>query len=171
MKKIFISALLVSLLTVSCKKEETVEQNLDEVESVTLVEPLIDSDTTKVPTVSTQNAVTIPTSQVQSSVQNSLQPSAKASGMNPAHGQPRHRCDIAVGAPLNSPPTVAKAKTITPSMGTVTAPTSIPAQEVKITNPIPTSMPATTAPGTNPPHGQPGHVCSTPAAEPLPSPN
>lgn len=26
---------------------------------------------------------------------------APASGMNPAHGQPGHRCDIAVGAPLN----------------------------------------------------------------------
>jgi len=27
-----------------------------------------------------------------------------APGMNPPHGQPGHRCDIAVGAPLNSPP-------------------------------------------------------------------
>src|SRR6188474_1027285 len=27
-----------------------------------------------------------------------------AEGMNPPHGQPGHRCDIAVGAPLNSPP-------------------------------------------------------------------
>lgn len=25
-------------------------------------------------------------------------------GLNPAHGQPGHRCDIAVGAPLNSAP-------------------------------------------------------------------
>jgi len=24
--------------------------------------------------------------------------------LNPAHGQPGHRCDIAVGAPLNSAP-------------------------------------------------------------------
>jgi len=29
-----------------------------------------------------------------------------APGMNPPHGQPNHRCDIAVGAPLNSKPTV-----------------------------------------------------------------
>jgi len=28
-----------------------------------------------------------------------------AIGVNPAHGQPNHRCDIAVGAPLNSKPT------------------------------------------------------------------
>ena len=29
--------------------------------------------------------------------------SATAPGMNPPHGQPNHRCDIPVGAPLNSP--------------------------------------------------------------------
>jgi hypothetical protein len=29
---------------------------------------------------------------------------AVAPGMNPAHGQPGHRCEIAVGAPLNSKP-------------------------------------------------------------------
>lgn len=28
---------------------------------------------------------------------------AKDSGINPPHGQPNHRCDIPVGAPLNSP--------------------------------------------------------------------
>jgi hypothetical protein len=27
-----------------------------------------------------------------------------APGMNPPHGEPGHRCDIAVGAPLNSKP-------------------------------------------------------------------
>jgi hypothetical protein len=31
-------------------------------------------------------------------------PSPTAAGLNPPHGQPNHRCDIAVGAPLNSPP-------------------------------------------------------------------
>lgn len=30
---------------------------------------------------------------------------SKGAGLNPAHGQPGHRCDIAVGAPLNSKPT------------------------------------------------------------------
>jgi hypothetical protein len=31
-------------------------------------------------------------------------------GINPAHGQPNHRCDIAVGAPLNSVSNSASAK-------------------------------------------------------------
>jgi hypothetical protein len=35
---------------------------------------------------------------------------AVAPGMNPAHGQPGHRCDIPVGSPLNSKPA---AQTIT----------------------------------------------------------
>ena len=34
----------------------------------------------------------------------SSQSSTIAPGMNPPHGQPNHRCDIAVGAPLDSPP-------------------------------------------------------------------
>jgi hypothetical protein len=39
-----------------------------------------------------------------------------APGMNPQHGQPGHRCDIAVGAPLNSKPAAA-----------TTTPVSLPA--------------------------------------------
>ena len=31
-------------------------------------------------------------------------PTPVAEGMNPAHGQPGHRCDISVGAPLSSAP-------------------------------------------------------------------
>lgn len=31
-------------------------------------------------------------------------PSTAGSGINPAHGQPGHRCDIPVGSPLNSKP-------------------------------------------------------------------
>ena len=32
-------------------------------------------------------------------------PATTQAGLNPPHGQPGHRCDIAVGAPLNSKPT------------------------------------------------------------------
>lgn len=66
-------------------------------------------------------------------------------GMNPAHGQPGHRCDIAVGAPLNSKP-----KTVTTPVNTTTS-------GANTTPALLTSN--ATAPGTNPPHGQPGHVC------------
>lgn len=81
-------------------------------------------------------------------------PAAQASkvtaGLNPAHGQPNHRCDIAVGAPLNSPagkPAVAPVQTATP----------LPAGPVK------------NAAGVkiNPPHGQPGHDCAVEVGKPL----
>lgn len=71
-------------------------------------------------------------------------------GLNPPHGQPNHRCDIAVGAPLNSPagkPAVAPVQTATPLQ---TGPVKN-AAGVKI----------------NPPHGQPGHDCSVEVGKPL----
>jgi hypothetical protein len=73
-----------------------------------------------------------------------------APGMNPAHGQPGHRCDIAVGAPLNSQPT-----------------TAITKQTNQIVQPVATTK---TAPGMNPPHGEPGHRCDIAVGEPLSTP-
>lgn len=77
--------------------------------------------------------------------------------LNPAHGLPGHRCDIAVGAPLNSTP------------NTNTAPSSVQM------NPSPQNAPMMqSAPSTggkiliNPPHGQPGHDCSVEVGKPLP---
>ncbi|WP_076423050.1 hypothetical protein [Pontibacter lucknowensis] len=67
--------------------------------------------------------------------------------LNPAHGQPGHRCDIEVGAPLD-----------------------LPAQP-KLTAPQPAFQPqvsGSVAAGTNPPHGQPGHDCAIPVGAPLP---
>jgi hypothetical protein len=49
---------------------------------------------------------------------NQQQATTTAPGMNPPHGQPNHRCDIAVGAPLNSPP--AAKQTVVPA--TIAAP-------------------------------------------------
>ena len=97
-------------------------------------------------------------------------------GMNPAHGQPGHRCDISVGAPLNSAPTAAKPATtnaaanITP-MATPTQNTNTPVvpalQNTSIT--APASKPAAAFTGkVNPAHGQPGHDCKVAVGQPLP---
>ena len=77
-------------------------------------------------------------------------------GLNPAHGQPGHRCDIPVGAPLNSPAPSAQPANAAPQvqMNPVQAPVSAPQQTV-------------TAPGMNPPHGEPGHRCEIPVGAPL----
>jgi len=83
-----------------------------------------------------------------------------APGMNPPHGQPNHRCDIAVGAPLNSP------KGQMPAV----QPTQKPSTLEKVTPQSAQPQPVVqTAPGMNPPHGQPGHKCEIAVGAPLPT--
>jgi len=77
---------------------------------------------------------------------NTTTPSSNVA-LNPPHGEPGHRCDIQVGAPLNTP------------------------VQPKLTTPPPVFQPQPTgsvAEGTNPPHGQPGHDCGIPVGAPLP---
>jgi hypothetical protein len=76
--------------------------------------------------------------------------------LNPAHGQPGHRCDIQVGAPLNSAP--AQPTTITTSQQ--------PAVVIPQTTTVPVT--STTAGAKNPAHGQPGHRCDIAVGAPLP---
>jgi len=66
--------------------------------------------------------------------------------LNPKHGEPGHRCDIAVGAPLDSKPT----------------------QVVTTRQPAVTQIPAVkVGKGLNPPHGQPNHRCDLAIGAPL----
>jgi hypothetical protein len=104
---------------------------------------------------------------------------ATAPGMNPPHGQPGHDCAIAVGAPLSSAPKTAPGSSspaVLPGPGQ--APTTqriempvqgSPAPTSVMTAPAPGATPAatTTAPGMNPPHGQPGHDCAVAVGAPL----
>ena len=83
---------------------------------------------------------------------------ATAEGMNPPHGQPNHRCDIPVGAPLNSPPGKPPAQPTMVQQGAPVQPGPVQAAPVQ------------TAPGMNPPHGQPNHRCDIPVGAPLDSP-
>lgn len=86
------------------------------------------------------------------------QPISKvAPGMNPAHGQPGHRCDIQVGAPLSSPPGK-------PAAQPVTTPVQ---QSVQGAPSILTAPAGNTAVGMNPAHGQPGHRCDIAVGAPL----
>ena len=92
--------------------------------------------------------------------------------LNPQHGEPGHRCDIAVGAPLNTPmtnssiqpsvtPTVTS--TATPTLATTVAPTITPGSEVKKATPNSNTGNATL----NPKHGEPGHRCDIAVGAPL----
>jgi hypothetical protein len=73
-----------------------------------------------------------------------------AAGLNPAHGQPGHRCDIAVGAPLNSAPATATQPQVVQAASSPAVPVAADAN-AKL----------------NPAHGQPGHDCSIPVGAPL----
>lgn len=73
--------------------------------------------------------------------------------LNPPHGQPNHRCDIPVGAPLSQSP---GSQTALPNPSQL----NVPAQ---------TATP-TTAAGMNPPHGQPNHRCDIAVGAPLSTP-
>lgn len=171
--KIILSVLLAAgLLSVSCKKEETVETAAKPVPSV--YEVLNGSNITPppAPVQAQQNQSAVP--QAVTTTQTAPVPVAK--GMNPAHGQPGHRCDIPVGAPLNSPPgkVATPAKTVTqnpvvPGKAVVTSTTVPSTTTTKSAVPELLSAPApvTTAPGMNPPHGQAGHRCDIAVGAPL----
>ena len=79
-----------------------------------------------------------------------------AKGMNPAHGEPNHRCDIAVGAPLNSP----KGNTATPVPQQSVTPVAAPVpQSGPVANPMNLAV--------NPAHGEPGHSCAIAVGAPF----
>jgi hypothetical protein len=78
--------------------------------------------------------------------------------LNPAHGLPGHRCDISVGAPLDSKPGQPAANpTVSQSQATPQV----------ITAPV--TLPQATGKGLNPAHGQPGHRCDISVGAPLDS--
>lgn len=83
------------------------------------------------------------------------QPQQTTAALNPAHGMPGHRCDIAVGAPLNSP---ANANGPAP-VQIQTPPTNAPVMQQAPANAAGVRL--------NPPHGQPGHDCTIEVGKPL----
>jgi len=104
-----------------------------------------------------------------------------SNAVNPAHGQPGHRCEIAVGAPLSSAPQNGGASVVdsTPTSGknpahgqpghrcdiAVGASLSSAPAKTEVTNSASPSITpvspktSTVATGLNPAHGQPGHRC------------
>ncbi|MBF4515011.1 hypothetical protein IRZ71_01590 [Flavobacterium sp. ANB] len=151
--KILISSLVLSsILFISCKKELEPQENTPTSELVKLG---LMKDTTKVNSVVQTQPATNPNTVLSSNA-----------GLNPAHGQPGHRCDIAVGAPLNSAPTQGQTTTTQPTQSVqVNAP-----QQNVVTTTTTIAAPVKVGKGMNPSHGQPGHRCDIPVGAPLNSP-
>ena len=148
--KILLSSIAAtSLLFVSCKKELEPQESTASSELVRLG---LAKDTTK--------PAAAPVVQAPATNPNTVLSDTK--GINPAHGQPGHRCDIAVGAPLNSAPT----QQVQATQGQTVQVN--PNQQKMVTTT--TAAPVKVAKGMNPPHGQPGHRCDIAVGAPLNSP-
>ena len=151
--KIYITSIAIaSLLFVSCKKELEPQASTPESELVAL--GLAKDTTSKVNTV-IQNPATNPNTVL-----------SENAGINPAHGKPGHRCDIAVGAPLNSAATQGQATTAQPTQTVQVNPN----QQNVVTTTTTTATPVKVGRGMNPSHGQPGHRCDIPVGSPLSTP-
>jgi len=156
MKNTFIGLIAVSLLAASCKKDERATYLKEEANAG---QPNVALNT------SSKTAL-----MDQAGIQSSPAPApmATAPGMNPPHGQPGHRCDIPVGQPLNS-----KSAGATPTTQNVNVngantiqidPNAVSPGKITLDN---NGKQVKTAPGMNPPHGQPGHRCDIPVGQPL----
>ena len=145
---------MASMALHSCKQDLQPQDNpIDESAAITAATEDPDGDMIQMQ----------PTAQPQDMASPQMQPqqapvSKVAAGMNPAHGQPGHRCDIQVGAPLNSPPGKPAAQPIT---------TPVQTQQPQGAPSILNAPSANTAVGMNPAHGQPGHRCDIAVGAPL----
>lgn len=157
MKILLTTLSIIAFVLISCKNEAEKQtpkvvvpfyQVGNQQQNQTLATPQPNQGQSLFPTTSPQNTTT----QVQT-----VAPVTVAKGMNPPHGQPGHRCDIPVGAPLNSPVAV---NSTTPQV------VSSSSQSVPTT----TVTTVKTPKGMNPPHGQPGHRCDIPVGSALNSP-
>ena len=118
--------------------------------------------TTTTTTAATNKAATTPavTSSNKTVTIGSQQPvttTTAIAGLNPEHGKPGHRCDIAVGAPLDSKPNPVAITNTQPG-------TTISSPVINTTSPSKTNTVTT---GLNPEHGKPGHRCDIAVGAPL----
>lgn len=89
----------------------------------------------------------------QNQVENTTNNSGTTASLNPAHGQPGHRCDIPVGADLNQASGNVQMQQSTNTVNPNVSP-------VRVNS-------STATPAKNPPHGQPGHDCTKPVGADL----
>ncbi len=159
--KLYLGLILAStILTTSCKKEEKPTlQNTTTPAEVAPFNGFNDQAPVATPAATQQ--------QQQQIISNTTSSAPAASGSNPAHGQPGHRCDIPVGTPLNSPP-AAKPKMPQP---VVAPPQPVMTENFVVPPPAPGTPQTIAAPtpeGMNPPHGQTNHRCDIAVGAPLP---
>lgn len=160
------SLLLTAAVLAACGSQSAELQT----EAQPVTAPVINNTTTTIPennsATTTQNNAATSARPIAPIINTKQQPASTtastATGLNPAHGQPGHRCEIAVGAPLNSVPTTPQQPAIT----TTAKPTTVATPVVSQVNPVQPAV-TTTATGLNPEHGKPGHRCDISVGAPL----
>ena len=156
MKKVIVMIFAVAALATSCKNTKNTETQNSAAQTATAPETKSQDDAT---------------SQSSAPEKNSVADNTSTSGkpaLNPAHGEPYHRCDIAVGAPIDSPapaqnaaPQVAQQQSA-PNAGFNTNPIS-----PSLAPPVSSTADIGPKPALNPPHGQPHHRCDLQVGAPL----
>jgi hypothetical protein len=142
MKRSFFFAALYMIVLAGCGSESDTKSTTDSttVDS-TFITPAPDTTTNGLPPVVRDSSKT---SSVDPQVPAAVPAAATTSNitLNPEHGKPGHRCDIAVGAPLNA------------ASNNVSATPSTPTKNNDVVR-------------LNPAHGQPGHDCAVEVGKPL----
>ncbi len=155
MKNLLFGLLATSLVAVSCKKDEKPTYLKDDSGNQ---QPNTAMNTATKPSLIDQAGIKTSTGATM----------VTASGMNPPHGQPGHRCDIPVGQPLNGAPAAQNTASQNIQVnGNNTAQIDPNAVNPTKITPNQNGQPVKTAPGMNPPHGEPGHRCEIPVGQPL----
>jgi len=157
MKNTIFGMLAISIVTISCKKDERATYIKEE---AGVQQPAIVAN--QAPKASLLDQAGIQPTQTPSAT------AVTAPGMNPPHGQPGHRCDIPVGQPLNSKPAQpAQTASATPNQAQTIQidPNSLQPGKFSVENGK--AKNSKTAKGMNPPHGEPGHRCDIPVGQPL----
>ncbi len=156
-----IALVLIAFGLVSCQKKNETPENLSP--ELASYEQESASDSSNVTSAQNSAPITMNNSAPVAPQSNTVsvnQPQPTAPGMNPPHGQPNHRCDIPVGAPLNSKKAETTTVKSTDIQTSTTAPIAAPQNNAGSTS---------VAAGMNPEHGQPGHRCDIPVGAPLPT--
>lgn len=145
--RIFALIITSAILVLSCDKKETIIKS-------EVADPVVDSIQVVDSTVNGVNSEATPV------VMNN---SGDRPALNPEHGQPHHRCEIPVGAPIDSAPE----QNVAPQP----VPQQLQSNNGFNTTPIsPALSPSTAAgpkPSINPPHGEEYHRCDLQVGAPL----
>lgn len=165
--KILTFLIASTILVNSCDKKEAQSTETSEV-----TKPIVDS--TKVADTITANTAT--EMKAGAVIQDPTVAVAKNSptgkpALNPAHGEPFHRCDIQVGAPIDSAPQQNVAPVAAPQMqsnntGFNTNPIS-PSMSAPASTAVSAPQPTGPKPALNPAHGEPWHKCELQVGAPL----